>query len=313
MLELYTRRCPLPTGKMSPRIVAALASVSAAAAHMVQASAGAVWPPPRTQCDFACNVPFGGQGGQTDEAEDHYVFSRLFSNNGSEPRTYGGTFLELGAHDGRIFSNTLFFERALSWRGLLIEPSPPSFEALRRSRGNAAPSVLPANLGQRNTLVHSAVGCPTPFVEFRAAGLIGAMQPGRQLSGPAVPYDHRAQRPPLHQPSRSAAPPKGRPGPHWVSSSAARRPSSATRSAGRVTSRVPCRRLDELLQRARIGSLDFFSLDTEVCISPASPLNLPCTSPAPRLHLAVAGGGARGAANVQLVRPHRRAARGAGV
>jgi FkbM family methyltransferase len=34
-----------------------------------------------------------------------------------------GFFIELGAMDGRMFSNTLFFENNLNWTGILIEPT----------------------------------------------------------------------------------------------------------------------------------------------------------------------------------------------
>jgi hypothetical protein len=48
-----------------------------------------------------------------------------------------GSFLELGAVDGELFSNTLgVFERILAWKGILIEASPQSFEILPHKRPN---------------------------------------------------------------------------------------------------------------------------------------------------------------------------------
>jgi len=41
-----------------------------------------------------------------------------------------GYFVELGANDGVNQSNTLYFEHFRGWRGVLIEPCPPNFEAL---------------------------------------------------------------------------------------------------------------------------------------------------------------------------------------
>jgi hypothetical protein len=41
-----------------------------------------------------------------------------------------GFFIEVGAHDGEINSNTLFFELERSWTGLLIEPDPTAYRAL---------------------------------------------------------------------------------------------------------------------------------------------------------------------------------------
>jgi len=45
-----------------------------------------------------------------------------------------GYFVELGANDGVNQSNTLYFEHFRGWRGVLIEPYPPNFEALIRNR-----------------------------------------------------------------------------------------------------------------------------------------------------------------------------------
>lgn len=39
-------------------------------------------------------------------------------------RKRGGVFIEAGANDGISQSNTLYFERYLGWRGLLVEPVP---------------------------------------------------------------------------------------------------------------------------------------------------------------------------------------------
>jgi FkbM family methyltransferase len=46
-----------------------------------------------------------------------------------------GFYVELGANDGVTYSNTLFLERHLNWKGVLIEPSPLLFERLQKSRG----------------------------------------------------------------------------------------------------------------------------------------------------------------------------------
>jgi FkbM family methyltransferase len=46
----------------------------------------------------------------------------------------GGYFIEAGAHDGLLQSNTLYFERFRGWRGLLIEPVPDAARRCRRNR-----------------------------------------------------------------------------------------------------------------------------------------------------------------------------------
>jgi hypothetical protein len=46
-----------------------------------------------------------------------------------------GIFIELGAMDGIIYSNSLFFEKELEWTGILIEPT-EQFEQLMINRPN---------------------------------------------------------------------------------------------------------------------------------------------------------------------------------
>jgi len=54
--------------------------------------------------------------------KDLWVFSKFFSNGkGILPAT--GVFVEFGALDGKIHSNTNFFEAHLNWHGVLAEPS----------------------------------------------------------------------------------------------------------------------------------------------------------------------------------------------
>ena len=77
---------------------------------------------------------FTGQGYKDHDAEDEHVFRTFFSAKGQAPFVQNGTFVEMGAFNGVTFSNTLFFERELGWRGLLVEPS-EYYEDLVRVRG----------------------------------------------------------------------------------------------------------------------------------------------------------------------------------
>lgn len=52
-----------------------------------------------------------------------------------------GFFVELGANDGILYSNTLHFELFQNWTGLLIEPSPVEFKKLRRNRGKKSTAI----------------------------------------------------------------------------------------------------------------------------------------------------------------------------
>src|SRR5262249_54497200 len=56
-----------------------------------------------------------------------------------------GVFVDVGAHDGISFSNTVFFERELGWTGLCIEPNPDLFTQLIDNR-----SAICLNIGIAN-------------------------------------------------------------------------------------------------------------------------------------------------------------------
>lgn len=54
----------------------------------------------------------------------------------SNSKKVDGIFVEVGAFDGITYSNTKAFEESLDWKGLLIEPSPASFQKLTTNRPN---------------------------------------------------------------------------------------------------------------------------------------------------------------------------------
>lgn len=60
--------------------------------------------------------------------EDLILYEEVFHEY-KEP----GVFLEMGALDGRLYSNTYFYEHGLGWKGILIEPNPQNAEKLRRA------------------------------------------------------------------------------------------------------------------------------------------------------------------------------------
>ena len=65
-----------------------------------------------------------------------------------------GTYIELGALDGVLYSNTKFFEDTLNWTGILIEPHPEKFKLLQSNRPN-------------NFLFNNLVSCHTDELKFR--------------------------------------------------------------------------------------------------------------------------------------------------
>lgn len=60
--------------------------------------------------------------------QDKWLHENVF------PFRRGGVFVEAGALDGVLHSNTLFLERAMDWRGVLIEPNPLVIRDLMRNR-----------------------------------------------------------------------------------------------------------------------------------------------------------------------------------
>jgi FkbM family methyltransferase len=60
--------------------------------------------------------------------EDIFLYENYFKNK------KGGRFIELGALDGLLYSNTKLFEDFFQWEGVLIEPHPYQFEKLQQNR-----------------------------------------------------------------------------------------------------------------------------------------------------------------------------------
>jgi len=62
--------------------------------------------------------------------EDIFLNENIFKNKTN------GVYIELGALDGVLYSNTKFFEDTLNWTGILIEPHPDKFILLQQNRPN---------------------------------------------------------------------------------------------------------------------------------------------------------------------------------
>jgi FkbM family methyltransferase len=80
--------------------------------------------------------------------EDFFLNDNIFKNKRN------GTYIELGALDGVLYSNTKFFEDVLNWTGILIEPHPDKFNALKQNRPN-------------NCLFNNLVSCHTEPLKYR--------------------------------------------------------------------------------------------------------------------------------------------------
>jgi FkbM family methyltransferase len=76
-----------------------------------------------------------------------------------------GFFVEAGANDGVSQSNTLYFERYMAWRGLLVEPVLALAERCRANR--------PACIVENCALVSFSYGAPT--ISMRYANLMSVV------------------------------------------------------------------------------------------------------------------------------------------
>ena len=95
--------------------------------------------------------------------EDHVAAHMYFHNS------FNGVYLEMGALDGTLMSNTRYFEESRNWKGLLIEPNSEEFEHMYTSRPNAV-RVNAAVCAQKQT-VHF-VGRRTRGQATESAGLV---------------------------------------------------------------------------------------------------------------------------------------------
>jgi FkbM family methyltransferase len=72
--------------------------------------------------------------------EDKIIYDTFFKPNLKSIKTEApqyGTYVELGAFDGREESNTIFFDNCLGWDGLLIEANSQSYQKVIENRPNA--------------------------------------------------------------------------------------------------------------------------------------------------------------------------------
>ena len=114
------------------------------------------------------NVSFSLYNSQCEE--DEFLHNRYFKTKTK------GTYIELGALDGVLYSNTKFFEDTMDWSGILIEPHPLKFQSLVKNRPN-------------NFLFNNVVSTIQSEVSFRLfidnyAGVSGVEN--------TLPYEHFA-------------------------------------------------------------------------------------------------------------------------
>jgi len=102
--------------------------------------------------------------------EDKLIYELFFKDYNFEDKQ--GTFIELGAYDGKQESNTRFFEYCLGWRGLLVEANPYKYPLLYSNR----PHVHKMGYAPSCSLEEEKAGKTVRFHDYAStnAGLVGA-------------------------------------------------------------------------------------------------------------------------------------------
>jgi FkbM family methyltransferase len=124
-----------------------------------------------------CSVGWGTEGGISSgqNLEDAVIFNRFFS--GSSPMAHlgrgngngkqvEGIFLEMGALDGVIFSNSRLYEYCAGWDGILIEAQPDNVRHLYENRPCAVivpEGVCAANPNGEPSTIRMSIGEGTAF------------------------------------------------------------------------------------------------------------------------------------------------------
>lgn len=76
--------------------------------------------------------------------QDKFLNENFFKNKKN------GIFLDIGAHDGKSLSNTLFFEKELDWSGICVEPMPEVYEKLKNTRNCKCLNVAATNTNKED-------------------------------------------------------------------------------------------------------------------------------------------------------------------
>lgn len=103
-------------------------------------------------CLLIIVIGIGAQEYQSQLGQDRYINEHFFHNKKN------GVFLDIGAHDGKSFSNTYFFEKELGWTGICFEPLPHLFQSLQACRDCICINAGVAEVEDTLPFLH-VVGC----------------------------------------------------------------------------------------------------------------------------------------------------------
>lgn len=115
---------------------------------------------------FSTDISSAAHAYKSQFGQDKYLNENHFFNKKN------GVFVDIGAHDGVLISNTHFYEKELGWNGICIEPQPDIFEQLKQNRSCA--------------LLNMCIGAQSGSEEF-----IWVHDYANMLSGLVSTYDPR--------------------------------------------------------------------------------------------------------------------------
>jgi FkbM family methyltransferase len=105
-------------------------------------------------------LPLEQAAPRPDDTLDNHAASQLGQDLWVLERTNnktGGFFVEFGATDGVIFSNSLLLEKEFGWTGICAEPNPDFYEKLETNRACiVSPDCITGTTGEKVTFVMAA-------------------------------------------------------------------------------------------------------------------------------------------------------------
>jgi len=96
--------------------------------------------------------------------QDQFLFEYFFRGKRD------GIFVDIGAYDGEKFSNSLFFERFMGWRGLCVEPLASAFAKLSTTRKAICEQVCVADFEGLANFVEADAGIDEKMLSGLSAG-----------------------------------------------------------------------------------------------------------------------------------------------
>jgi FkbM family methyltransferase len=151
-----------------------------------------------------------------------------------------GFFVDVGAFDGLLGSNTSYFEKHLDWKGVAFEPNPSAFEVLRVTRScrlihgcayHRDGQIPFLALSEREHRKGARSRAPGSLLQL----MLDSSHGGAMLSG--MP-EHMGQ---LHRVE-------------WA---------TKAMRLNRIRASVPCHRIDTVLNDCGVNTVDYLSIDVE--------------------------------------------------